>query len=99
MSMIPSDPKANIKRNRKTLERLRQIGQEADPSPEPRRYVRTLVERMEYVERKISTHECSPGAESRYRSERKALAWALGELGRLYPHLLEEPPGPASGSE
>jgi hypothetical protein len=99
MSETPSDPKSIIQRNRKTLERLRQVAQEADPHPDRRRYIRTLGERLEYLERKISSHECSPAAESRYRSERKALAWALAELGRSYPHLLEEPPGTAPGNQ
>src|SRR5688572_21066363 len=88
MSDPSSDANTEAKRNLKTLERLRQLSQEVQPKAEPKSYLRSLMRRVEYLDQKLSEHDCSAAAESYHRSERRALVWAIKEIVALYPHLI-----------
>jgi uncharacterized protein with von Willebrand factor type A (vWA) domain len=94
MSEFSDESKAEVKRNRRTLERLQQVAQEPEAFPDRRRYLRELARRLEYIDQKISQHDCSKAAEAHHRAERKAIAWAIRELAALYPHLIQEPGTP-----
>lgn len=75
-----------VEQNARTLTNLRRL----ERGTEPGRQIKVLQRRLEYLNQKLADCNHSQGAGSYLKAERKALAWAVGELVEKYPGKLPE---------